>query len=265
MPISFPGMDPWLERPSLWPDVHDSLIMALRIALAPLVSPRYYIAIRQRTVFAVTPSEPAFILPDVSVIEQSVLADGDVKLAQTVLAEPVIVDVPVREKIPEDYLEVVEASTHRVIAVIEILSLSNKMPGKDRRVYEIKRERIFQTPTHLVEIDLLRGGEPMPFTLRTPTNGHLSHYRILVKRGDYGRRAHLYPFNVRDLIPIFPLPLLPGDAEPPVRLGDVLKETYNACRYGLRIDYAQPPEPPLSEVDAQWAQGVLRAAKAANS
>ena len=26
----FPGMDPWLEHPDLWPDVHNSLITAIR-------------------------------------------------------------------------------------------------------------------------------------------------------------------------------------------------------------------------------------------
>ena len=30
MPSPFPGMDPWLEAPRIWPDVHNSLIAALR-------------------------------------------------------------------------------------------------------------------------------------------------------------------------------------------------------------------------------------------
>jgi len=30
MELPFPGMDPYLERPSLWPDVHASLISAAR-------------------------------------------------------------------------------------------------------------------------------------------------------------------------------------------------------------------------------------------
>ena len=32
----FPGMDPWLEHPDLWPDVHNSLIASIRDALTPL-------------------------------------------------------------------------------------------------------------------------------------------------------------------------------------------------------------------------------------
>ena len=30
----FPGMNPWLEHPTLWPDVHNSLITAIRDTLA---------------------------------------------------------------------------------------------------------------------------------------------------------------------------------------------------------------------------------------
>jgi hypothetical protein len=39
MPSPFPGMDPYLEHPALWPDVHDSVLAALRDTLAPLVAP----------------------------------------------------------------------------------------------------------------------------------------------------------------------------------------------------------------------------------
>lgn len=262
MPSPFPGMDPWLERPGLWPDVHDSLIMGLRRALVPLVRPRYYVTVRQRNVIAVASPEPNIIIPDVAVIERdepSPMAESSL----TALAEPIAVEVPVPEMIPEDYLEIVNVADNRVITVIEILSPSNKSPGEDRKRYESKRNMLFRSDTNLVEIDLLRDGEPMPFTF-LQSNGHLSHYRILVKRGDFGRRAYLYPFSVRDPIPNFPLPLQPGDVEPPVHPGKVLKEIYDEGGYDLYIDYSQPPEPPLSEADMSWAREVLRTAKAAH-
>lgn len=41
-------MDPYLERPDLWPDVHNSLITALRNDLAPKLRPDYYLAIEER-------------------------------------------------------------------------------------------------------------------------------------------------------------------------------------------------------------------------
>jgi hypothetical protein len=257
MPKPFPGMNPWLERPGLWPDVHTSLIVALRRKLAPLVHPRYYIALEQRIVMAVVPAEPTPVYTDVAVIERSEPFQAK-EPPEMAVAEPVIVEVPEQETITEDYLEVVEIATHRVITVIEILSLSNKRPGEDRQAYLSKREKIFRTQTNLVEIDLLRHWAPMPFAF-LQTDGGASHYRILVKRGDQTRRAHLYPFNVRDPVPIFSLPLQVGDVEPPVYLGAVLREVYDESGYALRIDYGQPPVPPLSEEDAKWAADILRA------
>ena len=45
----FPGMDPWLEHPDLWLDLHNSLITSIRDAIVPKVAPNYYVGIEQRT------------------------------------------------------------------------------------------------------------------------------------------------------------------------------------------------------------------------
>jgi Protein of unknown function (DUF4058) len=42
MPTPFPGMDPYVEHPGLWPDVHNGLIAELRNTLEPQPRPRYY-------------------------------------------------------------------------------------------------------------------------------------------------------------------------------------------------------------------------------
>ena len=39
MPSPFPGMDPYLEGPDSWPDVHFRLIPAMADALSPQVAP----------------------------------------------------------------------------------------------------------------------------------------------------------------------------------------------------------------------------------
>lgn len=41
MRCPFPGMDPYLERQSIWPDIQDSLIIAIRGLLQPLLRPKY--------------------------------------------------------------------------------------------------------------------------------------------------------------------------------------------------------------------------------
>lgn len=47
MPSPFPGMDPYLESPDLWPDVHLELIRDIRAALNPHVLPKYNVRNRQ--------------------------------------------------------------------------------------------------------------------------------------------------------------------------------------------------------------------------
>ena len=45
----FPGMDPYLEHPALWPDAHNRLISALADYLGERVAPRYYVGLERRT------------------------------------------------------------------------------------------------------------------------------------------------------------------------------------------------------------------------
>jgi hypothetical protein len=41
MELPFPGMDPYLEAPSIWPDVHHRLIAALSEQLQSQLGPQY--------------------------------------------------------------------------------------------------------------------------------------------------------------------------------------------------------------------------------
>ena len=142
------------------------------------------------------------------------------------------------------------------MTLLELLSPGNKLHRQGREDYLVKREEVFSTRTNLVEIDLLRDGRPMP------VEGALrpADYRILVRRGHEGRRARLYVFSVRDPIPSVGIPLLPGDAEPQLRVGDVLHGVYARARFDLRLDYSKDPVPPLDEADRAWARERWNAA-----
>src|ERR1043166_1013767 len=48
MGIIFPGMDPYLEDPQVWPGVHAALIVYIRDHLQPSLRPRYIAAIEER-------------------------------------------------------------------------------------------------------------------------------------------------------------------------------------------------------------------------
>src|SRR5439155_8664433 len=98
------------------------------------------------------------------------------------------------ERIRESYLEVQETATGEVVTAIELRSPTNKCPGEGRREYEDQRLRTLGTRTHLVEIDLLRGGEPLPMHIqaRPPDTPPPGDYRIVVARGDHRPWAEVY-------------------------------------------------------------------------
>ena len=48
MPSPFPGLDPYLENPALWPDVHHEIISDIRAVLALSLRPRYAARIELR-------------------------------------------------------------------------------------------------------------------------------------------------------------------------------------------------------------------------
>ena len=42
MPSPFPGMDPFLEDPSFWPDLHHDLITEIKTAINQQARPNYF-------------------------------------------------------------------------------------------------------------------------------------------------------------------------------------------------------------------------------
>jgi hypothetical protein len=249
-------MDPYLERPSLWPNVHSSLIIALRDDLAPRLRPRYYVAVEERTVQLGAEDLLFAARPDVAVV-QTVDVPSTAHAATVESGDEVVtVVVPLPEEIRETFLEIRDVAADQVVSVIELLSPVNKAGDEGRRQYEQKRLALLGSRTHLVEIDLLRAGTPMPVAGFTAT----SPYRILISRAAQRPRAHLLPASLRRPLPRFALPLQPGDDEPLVELTRLLHALYDRAGYDLRINYAAEPEPPLAPDDAAWADVLLRAA-----
>jgi hypothetical protein len=245
-------MDPYLEHPTLWPGVHNGLIAVLQLALAPQLRPRYYVALEER-VYITAPDQRTVIgRPGLSVVG----TPGAEAVLQPTSSESsvLVVQVPLPDTVCETYLEVRETGTDSVVAVLEVLSPTNKRPGRGRQIYEAKRLDVLATRTHLVEIDLLRAGEPMPII----GNDSASDYRILVSRGDRRPTATLYAFSMRQPIPTFPLPLQPEDQEPLVDIGRLLHDLYGRASYDLRVDYTSDPDPPLRATTAAWVDQLLR-------
>jgi len=258
MPSPFPGMNPYLEHPGLWAGIHHRLITAIANALEPQIQPKYIVAIEER-VYDISGETTVLVgIPDVAIQQTQVVsqpAPVNVAVAEPT-SQPLEVTLPLLEPLTEGYLEIRAVETGEVITAIEVLSPKNKQAGVGRLRYESKRATILASPTHFVEIDLLRQGEPMAHL------GDLvqSNYRILVSRGYTRPKADLYAFNLPDPIPTVPIPLGLEDDEPLLNLQQIIDEIYDHGGYALRVNYQEPPVPKLPDPEASWLEERLRQA-----
>lgn len=245
----FPGMDPYLENSELWSAVHNRLIVAIADDLVEHLSQQYRVEIEKRTYLSSDDESLLVGIADVAVVTSRATASATLTLP----VQPQKVTVPLAEEVNERYLEIREVATGTVVTVIELLSPKNKRSGEGRLAYERKRNQVLASATHLVEIDLLRGGKPFPIQAE-----YLGDYRILVCRGDQRPLADLYAFDLQQPLPSIYIPLLSGEPEPLLNLQKLLNYLYERGRYHLAIDYRQPsPLPPLSKENAAWAKALL--------
>ena len=260
----FPGMDPYLEQPAFWSSFHARLIVAIADAVAPQILPKYYIEVETRTYSEDEDSELLIGIPDAAVLSASGARPLSPKLGTDIATQsrPQRVQLPTRLEIRERYLEVRELGTDAVITVIELLSPSNKRTGKGRVAYEEKRQRVLDSASHFVELDLLRGESAMRMVgVRLDWD-----YRILVSRAQERPDADLYGFMLQEPIPGFPLPLKVEEAEPWVELQPILNGVYARAGYEYRLDYRQPvPPPALLAVNQVWTEELLAALRGAYS
>jgi hypothetical protein len=214
MTSPFPGMDPYLESPDLGPDVHLTLIIAMRAVLNASMPPGYA-ASADRSVWIHEPEasqRTRTIRPDVDIVKEQETAS---LATATVIAAPCTVVLPAVRHEGSKYVKIVDSRSKHLVTVIELLSPANKRPGLDREAYLNKRIDYLAAGVNVVEIDLLRGGQRLPIEGDLPPH---SDYYALVCRARQMPTADIWPFGVRDPLPEIPIPLLPADGEVPLHL-----------------------------------------------
>src|SRR5262245_36795668 len=276
MPSSFPGMDPYLEAPDIWPDLHDALASEIRGQLNRVLPEPYYARLVMR--------------PEVGILEESggrrIVADVGVarnpqsrrspssphgtavlEQARTEISPSLELKVAI-EPIRHQFVEIRDPTRgHHLITLIEIVSPSNKRPGKDRDAYEKKQEEILDSDANLVELDLLRDGKRLlPNALLERFVQGLEpppDYLVLVNRAWQRTGAdvayQVFPVDITQPLPCVPIPLREGQPEVPLDLQFVFNRAYDDGPYRRgAVDYGQPPQPPLAGDKLTWLQQVLR-------
>jgi hypothetical protein len=255
-------MDPYLEDPGLWPDVHHNLISRIQGILSAQLRPNYVVRVEDRTYIADQANQtfnPQMRIPDVEVAtrpgwEDSLFVPGS-EASQLQVAEPIITTTWFEQEIREASLKIMTRESRDVIAVIEILSPANKAAGSaGRKSFEKKRREIMRSPSHWVEIDLLRGKR----TVNLPRKAGPTEYLVHVSNSGQRPLGLLYVIRLPRRLPIIPIPLKPGDPDARLDLQAVVDEAYQNANYDLEIDYSREPIPPLSGKLAEWADRLLR-------
>jgi hypothetical protein len=258
MELPFPGMDPYLEQPSLWPDVHTRLIAAMCDAIQAQIAPGYvaritpYVALEQIDI--ATPRRA--IVPDVGVYERDL--PGVSPLATTITA-PSLTGTALMA-IPTRYarIEIRAVNDETLVTAIELLSPVNKRPGTDGAdAYEKKRQELFQSGVHLLEIDLLRSGRRPQLAPSTVLPA--APYFVFLSRVERWPEIAIWSCPLQGSLPTVPVPLRRPDPDVPLPLTQVLHQVYRNARYDLQIDYrVAPPLPEISAEDAAWLDAHLR-------
>lgn len=252
----FPGMDPYLEDPEVWPGFHHHLAEEIMTMLNAQLDPRYFAEVEVRNVLDDTMVVMAMdTRPDVSVVDT--LPQTDV-VAQSGVSQAILT-APVQRTVAlgQTRLRTVQVrltADKRLVTAIELLSPTNKR-GRGLERYRQKRAKVLRTNVHLVEIDLLRGGERPGWEVLSPP--FAAEYICLVNRASNQneRISEIWPVDLNQPLPTMPVPLLPNDADIPLNLNLALEQIAVRAAYPRRLDYSQPvPLPALRPAMAQWVQ-----------
>jgi hypothetical protein len=256
MPSPFPGMDPFLEDHTIWPDVHARIAVEITNQLNPRLGPKYYATVEVQSSpgsAEVGITQP--VRPDVSVYE-SIASDEPMDAAgglAIAVAPFVLQALPA----PQRTVRIYHTQSREVVTAIEILSPTNKRPGNEGLAeYRRKRLAILHSQVHLIELDLLRGGvrpgaELDDLAMETD-------YIVLVNRGNPHRLSETWPVALDQPLPVIPTPLLAPDPDVGLDLTMVIRTIYANGAFDRRIGYHMPPPPPpLRPAMQAWVERLL--------
>jgi len=240
-------MNPYLEQEAVWHDFHERFCPAAAESLTVQIRPHFIAKIDEHVYIHELPSDA-----------RRFIGRGDVTVAQprphvgttsaATLEAPARVQLPAVDIERLSFLEIRDRQTLRIVTIIELLSPSNKQPGPDREQYVAKRSELLRSAVHFIELDLLRGGPRMPMEDLPECD-----YYALVGRIDERPRAGVWPIQLRDPLPVIPVPLVAPHPDARLDLKQILDRIHDAAGYEDYI-YGGEPRPPLATDDANWAR-----------
>lgn len=252
-------MDPYLE--ARWGDVHTALCLEIRTALQPDL-PSGLRARAQEEVFVNYEEEEEEryqrYQPDAYVYQTGGFTGATAVAAEIATVKPILVKpLPIERK--NRWVTIVDTKSHnRIVTAIEILSPSNKTPGRRNKSYYQKISDYIAGGVNVVEIDLLRSPR---YQLRIELDELPAHqradYLLNIQRASRNDGVwEVYPVSLRDPLPVIPIPLRATDRDVQLALQPIIDRIYVEGGHD-DIDYTQPPSPAFDEGDVKWFTVLL--------
>lgn len=280
MPAPFPGMDPYLESPAIWPDFHDRFANTLSAVLNESLPAPYYARLESRPEVGLFHNDTRRIVPDVAVNRSTDPFARSNSSSKTVLVEPraapsASLRVRLQDEQTRHHYVLVNDSTkgHALVTLIEIVGPPDKQPGPNRTNYRWKQQEILGSDSNLVEIDLQGSGQPIVGSKSLAdllvNSDQLRRYVVCLSRA-WQRipepEFELYPFGLTDPLPCIQPPLREHENEPLLDLQIVFQRAYDGGPYRRgAIDYTVPPAARLTPDEHAWIARCLRDAGMNNS
>lgn len=225
MASPFPGMDPFLENPSLWPAFHHQLIACLYQVLLPGLVDRYKARVGQRRY----------------------------------ATEQALFTSIIREEHMEEMIEIRSRGENRLVTLVEVVSPGNKSTTIGRDTYLAKRREGRTAGASLVEIDLVLKGKP---TLDFSREGLPDwDYAVTVTRSNQPDRFEIYKATMQERLPRFRLPLSGDDRDTVLDLQAAFSRCYDQAGFADQIDYQRDPQGIESAKDREWVDQLLKQQK----
>lgn len=243
----------------MWQEVHERLAHQISAQLMPRLAPRYVALLARRyvldwpalSVFDLPPPARIFY-PDVHITATT--AAALLPASAAIVLTPPTVEVASPSFVPQLSVEVRDVAQRRLVTMIEVLSPANKA-GEGAREYNDRRIELLQAQAHLLELDLLRGGQRIALNAPVPPAPSYAY----LSRSERRPFTLVWAIALRDRLPTIPIPLLAPDPDIYLDVQAALDACFALVGYARLIDYTAPPPPPaLAADDLAWLAARVR-------
>jgi hypothetical protein len=225
-------MDPYLEHPEVWPELHSQLISRMQNEMNRQLPDHLVASVYRHVPIRETNGEGT--------------------------THPSSRDP--RRGSP--FLQIEQVPSRQAVTVMELLTPLTKQKSRVRAAYLANRKSYHQRKINMVEMDLLRDGERVQEESAPDDND----YFVMVQTFAPHTATATWRFSVRKSLPTISIPVtamalrLTSPSEPenlPLRLQTCFQQAYEGACFDKSVNYDRPPVPPLRPADAAWAKTLL--------